>query len=292
MKVIKENITSAKRIDWLKRIMEIHSVECEEGDTIHISFGDLKVEDINPEHVVSFACLVEFFYRKRVNVALDKNTECGKYFFDDLSLREYWANRQDYFPARNDMILNLWHVKDGQVEAHARRITDYLKRDNLKHKDLSAVTNSLHEAYYNIIDHAKSNGNAFSMISFNKKTEVLNVAVCDFGIGVARTVRNFDPTITDDKTALKKASEANFTVRSAKHNAGMGLYNIRCVCTEEDDLWIISNSAALRLTNDNERTTDLGFEFGGCLLTYSVSLSHFINEETLEDFNWLLEDYI
>ena len=290
MRVIVEHITSAKRIDWLKRIMEIRSSGYVAGDTVKISFGNIGVNDITPEHVVTLACLVEFFYRKRVVVALDRETECGEYFFTDLYLREYWANRQDYFPARNDLILNLWHIKEEQIESHARRITDYLKSGTLRKKDLSAVTNSLHEAYYNISDHAKSEGNAFSMISFNKKTEVLNVAVCDFGIGVAQSVKNFDPTITDDKIALKKASEANFTVRSAQHNAGMGLYNIRCVCTEEDDLWIISNNAALRLTNNNERATDLDFEFGGCLLTYSVSLSHFIDEETLDDFNWYLEE--
>lgn len=96
MKVIVEHITSAKRIDWLKRIMEIRSVDCDKGDTLTISFGNISVNEISPEHVVSLACLVESFYQKRVNIALDTNTECGNYFFNDLCLREYWANRQDY----------------------------------------------------------------------------------------------------------------------------------------------------------------------------------------------------
>ena len=48
----------------------------------------------------------------------------------------------------------------------------------------------------------------------------------------------------------------------------------------------ISNGAALGITSINERAIDLGFDFRGCLLTYSVSLSHFEEEETLEDFNW------
>ena len=86
--------------------------------------------------------------------------------------------------------------------------------------------------------------------------------------------------------ALKKAVEANFTVQSTEHNAGMGLYNIKSVCTDKDTLWIISNGAALGITSINERAIDLGFDFRGCLLTYSVSLSHFEDEETLEDFNW------
>lgn len=124
------------------------------------------------------------------------------------------------------------------------------------------------------------------MLSFDEDTEVLNVAVCDFGIGIATSVRNYDKSINDDKKALMQAIETNFTVQSSEHNAGMGLYNIKSVCTEDDTLWIISNAAALGITNTNQRAIDLDFNFQGCLLTYSVSLSHFEDEETLEDFNW------
>lgn len=285
----RENIEifhSSKRVEWLMRVMEIREKGYAEGDKVTLSFGNLCVEELLPEHVTSLACLVEFLYRRSVIVALDRNTDCGEFLFSDLHLREYWGIGYDNFPARNENILHLWHVKSAQAEDYARRITNYLRNSTGQNKDLSAVTTSLYEAYYNIADHAKAEENAFSMISYDKETQVLNVAVCDFGIGVASTVRQFDSGITDDQQALKKAVEVKFTVQSTTHNAGMGLDTIRNVCSENDAVWLISNGAALRMTNSNLRTTDLGFEFKGCLLAYSVSLSHFEDEEMLEDFIW------
>ena len=281
-----EVFNSSKRVEWLMRVMEIREKGYVEGDSVMLSFDNLTVDELLPEHVTSLACLVEYLYRRYVTVALDRNTACGEFLFSDLHLREYWGNRHDYFPARNETILNLWHVKSAQAEDHARRITNYLRTSTGQKKDLSAVTTSLYEAYYNIADHSQAEENAFSMISYDKETQVLNVAVCDFGIGVAATVRRFDTSIKDDQHALKKAVEVNFTVQSTTHNAGMGLDTIRCVCTEDDAVWLISNGAALRMTNSNLRTTDLGFEFKGCLLAYSVSLSHFEYEEVLDDFIW------
>lgn len=286
MKAYTENLHSAKRTEWLRRIMEIRSTDYPVGDQVILSFGHLPVSKIQPEHIVSLACLVESLTKRKVHVSILTNEECGKYFSSTLKLSEYWKGGQDYAQAEQETVLNLWHIKPDKTEEHARRTTEYLKNRFFKNKDLSAVTLSLLEAYYNINDHSHFDGNAFSMLSFDEKTEVLNVAVCDFGIGIARSVRDFDPTIDDDKKALLKATEANFTVQSAAHNAGMGLYNIQGVCTDDDTMWIISNAAALGITNKNERAIDLDFNFQGCLLTYSISLSHFEDEETLDDFNW------
>lgn len=281
-----ESFHSSKRVEWLKRVMEIREKGYAEGDKVTLCFVNIMVEDLLPEHITSLACLVEYLYRRHVCVVVDRRTPCGEFLCDDLYLREYWGNHKDYFPARHDTILNLWHVRSEQTEEHARRITSYLKNATGLKKDLSAVTNSLHEAYYNIVDHSQAGENAFSMISYDKETQVLNVAVCDFGLGVASTVRQFDSNINDDQYALRKAVEIHFTIQSTTHNAGMGLDTIRSVCTEDDAVWLISNGAALRMTNSNLRTTDLGFEFKGCLLAYSVSLSHFEDEEMLDDFNW------
>lgn len=286
METYKENLHSAKRTEWLRRIVEIRDTEYQKGDSVTLSFGELSISKILPEHIVSLACLVESLARRQVLVSICPHEECGKYFSSTLKLSAYWKGGQDYAPAEQETVLNLWHIKPDKTEEHARRTTEYLKNKFFKNKDLSAVTLSLLEAYYNINDHSHFDGNAFSMLSFDEETEVLNVAVCDFGIGIASSVRNFDPDVEDDTTALRKAAEANFTVQSAAHNAGMGLYNIKSVCTEDDTLWIISNAAALAITSKSERAIDLDFNFRGCLLTYNVSLSHFEDEETLDDFNW------
>ena len=281
-----ENLHSASRTDWLKRIMEICQADYQTGDRLILSFNGLTKSKLEPWHIVSFACLVEHLDRKKVIVSLDRKEECGEYFFSDLHLGAYWKGKQDYTEAEQDTILNLWHIKPEHTEEHARRTVEYLKNRFFRNKDLSSVTLSLLEAYYNINDHSYCEGNAFSMLSFDEEKEILNVAVCDFGIGIAQSVKDFDKDIDNDKVALKKAIEAKFTVGSQAHNAGLGLVNIRSACTEKDYLWIICNKAALALSSTQEKAFDIGFDFHGTLLTYNVSLSHFEDEDTLEGYEW------
>lgn len=280
------NLHSANRSDWLRIISEMRNVVLEQGDRVLISFGNLQPIEIRPEHIVSLACLVESLDRMKVTVSVSPKENCGLYLKSVLRLDEYWKGGRNYVDSAEGTMLNLWHVNKEHIEEHARRTVDYLKNRFFRKKDLSTVTLSLLEAYYNINDHSEADGNAFSMLSFDEDTEVLNVAVCDFGIGIARSVRDFDGSIKDDKVALSKAIQERFTVKSQKHNAGLGLLNIRNVCTERDNLWIISNSAALALTDTQERAYDLGFDFRGTLLTYSISLSHFEDEDTLDGYAW------
>ena len=282
-----EALYSANRLDWLKRISEISQKDYSSVDRLLLSFGILPSRCLRPWHIVSIASLVEKLNRDMVTVALNMMEPCGRYLKNDVQLPEYWKGHQDYAKATNRTLLNLWRVKPEQIEDHAVRITDYLKNSFFKNKDLSAVSLSLLEAYYNIIDHSDSKGNAYSMLSFDESTEVLNVAVCDFGIGIAGSVRNFDSSIKSDVDAVIKATQEKFTVGSRSHNAGLGLSNIRSVCTEKDNLWIISNSAAVGLTNSTLKAFELDFNFPGTLLSYNISLSHFEDEENVSnEYNW------
>ncbi|OAV64176.1 hypothetical protein Barb6_03361 [Bacteroidales bacterium Barb6] len=117
----------------------------------------------------------------------------------------------------------LGRITDAEKEAHSQHIHNYLKHNFFIHKDLSAVKNSLDEVYYNVFDHAEAKGNAFSSIRYDADLKRLTVAVCDFGIGIARKVQKKCPDITSDVEAIKKAMEDKFTTQSQQHNKGMGL---------------------------------------------------------------------
>lgn len=278
--------SSYERIDWLKTICSARSFRIEAGDCVSFSFPHMEKEKMRPEYIVSLACLVEYFNSNKVGILVDTSEEIGEYLFEYLNLPEYWKGGKNYVDAGSKNILNLWHFDPSGMEIHAKRISEYLKHTFFKRKDLSAVEMSLTEAYYNIQDHAQCQGNAFSMALFDSENEILNVAVCDFGIGIPTSVRTVRPDISDDKLALIKALEDDFTVGSKIHNAGKGLGNIRSSCTECDYLWIISNQAALVATGSQEKVYDIGFNFEGTLIFYSMSLSHFDDEEIEEVFNW------
>lgn len=272
---------------WLSDISDLRKTSYDEKSGRVLRFDGLRIDSLHPEHLASLACLFEEWYKKgEINLKLGRSSPVGNFLFNQLEISSYWAGKKNYSKSKQESILNLWRIVEEEKEVHGRRVSEYLKNSYFKKKDLSAVENSLTEAYYNIFDHAKANGNAFTMLDFDQQDGVLHVAVCDFGIGICQSVRNFLGTDISDTDALSKAVEANFTVKSASYNAGQGLQNIIDSCTEDDRVCIISNSASLTIKGETRSVEKLPFDFGGTLLFYSMSLSHFDDEEVLSEFKW------
>lgn len=280
------NFDTTDRNKWLNTIADASEifVNCTQKDCIELEFNGINgTEKITPIHIVSLACLIEYFDRKSALVRIPKRTNAvSNYLWETLRFREYWAGGQNFVPAQHANVFNLWRIIDDEKEIHSRRIHDYLKQTFFQNKDLSAVQNSLDEVYYNIFDHANADGNAFSFIIY--KNEKLYVAVCDFGIGIAKSVRNTLSEIVDDATALRKAMEYKFTTGSRTHNMGMGLGNIKDSCTEDDILGIISNNGCLFAKREHMRAYENDFYFPGTLIYYELSLSHFDEEEIIDNF--------
>ncbi len=256
-----------------------------QGERIVLVFENIEVGAFEPIHLVTLACLIEFLDRQGYVVSL-QNTESPvhKFLFETLQFPRYWKEGQNYVPANSDSIFNLWRLVEAEIEGHSQRIHDYLQKRLFKNKDLSAVKNSLVEAYYNIFDHAEAGGNAFSLIKYDGLTEKLHVAICDFGRGIADTVKEKVPDITEDYEALGKAMEDLFTINSKTHNMGLGLGNIRRTCTESDKLRILSNQGFLYANSDFIQIQPNNFYFCGTLIYYELSLSHFDELEIIANF--------
>ena len=251
-----------------------------------LSFPEIDIQELSPVHIVTLACLVEFFSNKKILVRIDRKTKVGEELFTKYQLKEYWAGGKNFAETQDDSILNLQRINDAEKDLYGLRVSDYLKRRYFKSKDMSPVSNSITEAYYNIFDHAEAGGNAFSMLSLDADKSKLTVAVCDFGIGIAKTVKDYLGEDLPDEEALHRAMDDTFTIKSSTHNGGHGLGNILNSCTDKDYLWIISNSGALALNATYEKKIHLDFYFNGTLLYYTMSLSHFEDEELIDDFNW------
>lgn len=272
---------------WLCYISNTVALNIEPETNITLSFNGISdIDVITPEHIVSLACLIEHLDKQGCGIELENidGNVVAKYLCEVLHFSEYWAGGKNYVPAQDRVISNLWRITDSEKEIHSCRIHDYLKQNFFRQKDLSAVKNSLDEAYYNIFDHAQANGNAFSFVYFDNKLEKLHVAVCDLGIGIAKLVRENIKEIKSDEEALKKALEYNFTTGSQRHNKGMGLGNIKDTCTENDFLVIVSNRGKLISKSNNLETANNNFNFPGSLIYYELSLNHFDDEEIIDNF--------
>lgn len=274
---------------WLSKIMDykncVHNEDCE---NVVLTFPNIEVKDLSPVHIVTLACLIEYISRFDVNIKVDRKTAVGDYLYLTLKFKEYWAGGQDHSHIEDENILNLWRLKEEQKELYGDEVANYLKSKFKSDKDLSAVKLSITEAFYNVCDHADANGNAFSFILFNPDKQILQIAVCDFGIGIGTSVRTVLPDASDEE-ALRKAIEPRFTVKSRMHNSGMGLDSIRGSSTEDQNMLILSNGAFLMAKGDSVRTKKLDFEFKGTLVYYKINLNHYEVPETLDilDFDYL-----
>lgn len=275
---------SVGRIEWIKTIADTiaqFGPLVEAGDQINIRLPS-ETEKFEAVHLASLACFIEFFYKKGCNAAISLNVR--DFIFDKLNWPAYWANHQDYTEAKDSTIFNLWRITDEGKEAHSQQVYEFLKRGPFKEKDLSAVPNSLLEAYYNIFDHAEANGIAFSFIRYIEEKQKLSVAICDLGKGIAMSVKEKCPDIRDDSSAIELAMEDRFTIQSKTHNRGFGLGNIRTTCTDEDALRIISNRGFLITRRDEINKRENNFNFPGTLIFYDLTLSHFEEEEIIANF--------
>ncbi len=275
---------------WIKTISDaISQLRLRLDDRLGIDLKSaIDIAKFEAVHFVTLACLIEHYDRVGAEVGLmcEGNAPARKLLFDTLQMYKYWVDKDNYAEAQDSTILNLWRIKNEEKEAHSQRVHDFLKCGFFRNKDFSAVKNSLDEVYYNIFDHAESEGNAFSFIKYDENEHKLYVAACDFGMGIATKVRIYFPEIPTDHEAIEKAMEDTFTTRSRSHNAGMGLGNIRNACTDRDALRIVSNNGFLYANRESISSRATDFNFKGTLIYYELSLSHFEDEEIIANFEF------
>jgi anti-sigma regulatory factor (Ser/Thr protein kinase) len=201
-----------------------------------------------------------------------------------LGFSEYWSLGKNYVDAlgyRN--IFNLWRITEDGKDLYAKQVEEYLRRTYFANKDLSAVSVGLVEAYYNVFDHARAQGNAFSLIQFDEETSILYIAISDFGIGIAQSVSDFDKEITNDRDAILKALEDNFTVRSTERNKGMGLSIIIAPAIEAR---IFSHNGLVYKHDSIIEDFDCKMSFPGTLIYYEIDLSKMDDEEIMNEFDF------
>jgi anti-sigma regulatory factor (Ser/Thr protein kinase) len=210
------------------------------------------------------------------------NKEVADFICDELGLKYYWKGN-NHIESTDTSILNLWRVVREEADLYTKRVEEYFKNNYFRNKDLSAISISMVEAFYNISDHAKAGENAFSLIMYNHKRKELKVAISDWGKGIVGTVREFDPSIKSDKEALERAIQDDFTISSTTHNKGKGLSNILS-CS--DVVRIFTGNALLLKSSEQLKIFEAGFYYPGTLIYFDKDLNKLEDIDYLDDFNW------
>lgn len=282
--------SNTERVYWLKTITDIHNKFA--GDIGYLSIQNVLFvfdeqifpKDTKPFHLVTLACLIHYLKDLGLDVFLSmNNNDVFHFIYDDLGFSEYWSRGKNYVEApSHNSIFNLWRITEDGKDLYAKRVEEYLRRTYFANKDLSAVSVGLVEAYYNVFDHAQAKGNAFSLIQYEEETSILHVAISDFGIGIAQSVSEYDKEITNDKDAILKALEDNFTVKSTERNKGMGLSNIIAPAKEAR---IFSHNGLVYKHNSIIEGFDCEMSFPGTLIYYEIDLSQMEDEEIMNEFD-------
>ncbi len=86
-------ISSADKGNWLAKISELY-YDFDKRERCHITFSfdpGITLRQIEPVHLVTFACLIQYLTDKGHAVFMDKsNTQLYEYIFNDLNFSEYW----------------------------------------------------------------------------------------------------------------------------------------------------------------------------------------------------------
>jgi hypothetical protein len=278
--------------DWIRIVSDCRKkiTITEKREIIEFVFNDnLELKNFYPIHIVLLSCFIDEIKSKGYLVQLDiKNKELYRYLFSEINLTNYWGKEKvDHVDSPTITDLNIWRITENMKESYSISVHDYFKRSYFVGHDLSAFKNSLNELYCNVFDHANAGGNSFSFIRYDKADRKINVAICDFGTGIANTLRNKYIEYQNDCEALENSIKIGISAKSQKHNRGFGLDNVASALQKDDTMRIVSNQALLRILDNksNVKSYELDFDFKGTLIYFEISIDSFEEEEILEDFS-------
>lgn len=275
---------------WIRQSLEIRDVAKANNigvDLIRFSFTE-SITNFEPIHIVLLSCIIDDVKEKGYLVLLHAaNKSLNDFIEEDVSFRTYWkGKKEDHKESPTIGRLNLWRITDTGKEGYSISVENYFKK-LFPGKDLSTLKTSLNELYFNVFDHANANGNAFSYINYDERTKKIDIAICDYGVGIAQTIRRVYQ-LSKDSEALKKSLESGVSSNSKPHNKGFGLDVVTSSLSDNDLFRMVSNKGFLKLTKkagvSELSLYDLNFDFEGTLIYFEMSTDIFPDSEELNGF--------
>jgi hypothetical protein len=277
------NLTNADKGEWVERIsswMKYLRKSSSPDCCVKINLQRaISKKNISSFHIVLLSCFMEAIRKNGYLILLNiRNKELEKFIQRNTSLTLYWKIDTDHLDLDGGSELNLWKVIEGEFEKYEKNVHRYFT-NKFPTINFLGLTSSLDELYFNVFDHSEANGIAFSYIHYDEIKRIIHVAICDFGSGIANSVKNAYSRAKDDKKALFESIKRGVTSKSNEHNAGCGLDNVISTLSDGSMFRIVSNRAVLFCAKEavgvKTKTYDLPFEFKGTLISFDLPISSF-----------------
>lgn len=271
--------------DWLAVIVGIRDQYRAPNDLLISLSEEITLGNFANFHLVTLSCLIDYAKRLKGHVFFEaKNTDLQTYLLNDVRIRKYWQGDEDeVFSSPEQKPFNLWRILERYSTNYSIALNQYFERVYFDGKDLSSFNSCVAELFQNIIDHAEADGNAFFAITYKPNDKKLEIAICDFGIGIPSTLREKYPDSCD---ALQNSLVCGVTAGTRKHNRGFGMDNIICTLSNNDCIRIASNDAFLEKSHIEEKVSPLHYNFKGTLIYFTISTDSFEDKEFVGDLNF------
>lgn len=276
------------RTAWIRTISDIQKVLKSSGlpsqEVVIRLCGNFTVEKMESLHRVLLACLIQLLIKHGYVGHIEAEDSMLKHLTDDLHILPRFSpgiRLQDYIDTTKP---SLWKVASECYPMYSAHIAQYFKNTYLCKKDISIFKVVLDELYANIADHSQGDDMAYSYISYDDESRMIDVAFCDFGIGIAESLRRAGLNI--DSNYIMHATQAGVTAQSNPHNKGYGLDTVvSCVAGSDNVLTIISGNELFVAygTRFKPQTWKWPYYIDGTLVFFSIPADAF-DDVDYEDY--------
>lgn len=240
--------------------------------------------NLKPVHLVTLACLIASLSKTNYNSGrLRGPMEIINYLKDKIHFPEYFNAAVFHVKSEINYDLNLWKVSAEHSPMYSQKVAEYLRNKYFKNKDLSGLKVVLDELYANISDHSKSNGIAYSYIKYDEAEEKVNIAFCDFGVGIKASLASNNINVSEN--VIEYATRKGVSAKTNTHNRGFGLDTVvTSIFDTGNPIRIVSGNELFISYGDyqNFRTWHLNFEFPGTLIYFDLPIKSFEDLEYVE----------
>ena len=276
---------SPNREEWLAGIQNLRETYCA-PNWIRVILGEnINRSNFTCMHFVTLSCIIDMVSKSGAKVILQTlDDDLHQYIINDVRIKMYWRDEEKAaFTEPEQKPFNLWRIDEKYYTNYSMALNQYFERTYFEGKDLTGLNNCVAELFQNILDHAQAHGNAFFAICYHEERKEIEIAICDFGVGIPYTLRE---QYADSCKALQRSLIPGVSARTHKHNRGYGLDNIVSTMSSKDSMRIISNDAFLSKSQNMEKVDPLPYNFKGTLIDFTISTDSFDELEIIDELNF------
>ncbi len=290
-KIYRLVVPSTNNQDYWFEFLNNSLEHCFDTNELIIDFN--RVYFLETDDFVVLACLIESFVHYGCSkIQFVGGSDKFNAHLENIKFKNYWNqgfNRTSFTPSRNFTTLCLWKVTPDMIYNYSTHARKYFEDKFTDNKDLLPLASNMDEVFNNILDHSGSIIQGYIITQFYPKNNQLSFSVCDFGIGIAKSINNYlaskeEPTLPDWQ-AIVEAVKQGVSVKSNPRNRGFGLDNILNLTESSNGSLVIRSNFGYY-----EKTAGMNFNLGnmnsyfpGTLIKVRVDLNTFDDKDEIEE---------